>query len=140
MDGASDPVLAVRVEGFEERQFGATAELLIDPRYIAEDVLAAAATIVNETFSFERRSFGQAVTAAEVITVLQGVEGVLAVDLNALYLISPEGSTVGDPVESVPPSFLAAAPARVDRGQVLKAELLLVDPAAVLLTPMEQGT
>jgi hypothetical protein len=37
---------------------------------------------------FERRPFGQAVTAAEVVAVIHGVEGVLAVDLDALHNVT----------------------------------------------------
>ncbi|NEQ89155.1 MAG: hypothetical protein F6K26_57590 [Moorea sp. SIO2I5] len=37
-------------------------------------------------FAFEQRTFGQGVTAAEVTALIQAVDGVEAVNLEALYL------------------------------------------------------
>jgi predicted phage baseplate assembly protein len=139
IDAASDPVQQVQVEGFVERRFGVAATVLLDPRLIAEDVLAAAATALTDAFSFERRGFGQPVTAADVITTLQGVTGVQAVDLNALAFVPGGGpATPPAPTGETPPSYLVAAPARVERGQVLKAELLVIEPGAVAVTAMRQ--
>jgi hypothetical protein len=147
MDGARDPVQQLRVEGFDPLRFGLQAEILVDPLYLSDDVLAAAAAALGQAFTFVRRGFGQPVTAAEVITVLQGVPGVRAVDLNDLFVVpgaappgAPAPSTTPEapapPVTPLPPAFLEARPARVERGLILRAQLLLLDPDAVTLTQM----
>jgi predicted phage baseplate assembly protein len=163
IDGARDPVQKVQVGGFVERRFGVAAEVLVDPRHVPEQVLAAAARTLEAVFSFARRDFGQPITAAEVIAALQGVPGILAVDLNALDLVAggaaPSGpaasrpataGTAGTPAppgappfvstggaaEAGPPAFLPVALARVERGQILPAQLLLLDPAAVRLAQL----
>jgi hypothetical protein len=48
-------------------------------------VIAAAKAALLQRFMFENRQFGQAVTAAEAIVTLQAVEGMIAVDLDALH-------------------------------------------------------
>jgi hypothetical protein len=61
---------------------GAKVQLL--PDYAWEFVEPKIRAAMNETFSFERRELGQAVTRSEVISVIQGVEGVSYVDLDTL--------------------------------------------------------
>jgi hypothetical protein len=92
--------------------------------------------VLLDTFSFERRSFGQPVTAAEIIAVLQTVEGVLAVDLRGFAPVhdtvaAPVGETEDAAAATAPvPAFLPAAAARVAAdGMIEPAELLIVNPA-----------
>jgi hypothetical protein len=58
--------------------------LLVDSDYIVEDVLTAASKALQDTFSFEARDFGQSVSPSEVVAVMQGIEGITAVDLEEL--------------------------------------------------------
>ncbi|MBJ6762759.1 putative baseplate assembly protein [Myxococcaceae bacterium JPH2] len=113
-----DPVREFVVASFERLAFRLKATLRVDaPRYVPEDVVARAEAALSLAFSFETRRFGQAVSAAEVTRVLQEVEGVVMVDLDALYL----GDT---PALS---SLLKARVARWEGAQMKPAQLLLLD-------------
>ena len=105
IDDARDPIQTVVVAGHEPLLFSVRASLLVDPRYRAADVLAAAETALAERFSFPNRAFGQPVTAAEVMTLLDGIAGVIAVDVDKLYLVTdPDG-----PDQTRPPAMLRPA-------------------------------
>jgi hypothetical protein len=125
---AGDPRIAVQIDTYLPRFFNVTARLLVDERYEAEPVLAAAREALVSRFSFAARQFGQPITAAEVIQVLQGVAGVTAVDLDQLYLVSdPNG-----PAQTEPEQVLPAAVAHWDgSGGIALAELLLINSAGI---------
>jgi hypothetical protein len=130
---AHDPVQNFAVAGYQPLVFNLTAGILIDqPTYEPKTVLAASAAALADTFRFANRDFAQAVTAAEIVTLLQAVPGVIAVDLTQLYLT---GDTNG-PLQTEPAPFLTALPARYSQGAVLPAQLLLLNPLGVTLTEM----
>ncbi len=79
---------------------------------------------------FANRAFGQPVTAAEVMTLLDGIAGVIAVDVDKLYLVTDPGG----PDQTRPPAMLPARRARWESGAIQPAELLLLAPAGALLT------
>jgi hypothetical protein len=129
IDAMRDPVARVRerviVDSFQLQTFSLEAGVLIDPRYLAEEVLTRAEADLRRTFSFENRNFGQFVTAAEVLAVIQAVEGVIAVDLDRLE--RDDAPEAGTSLRVV----LQAERARIDEesGAILPAELLLLNPA-----------
>ncbi len=125
MNNARDPYQRLDVHSFIPRTFSLDAGLLVDARAVSADVFAAANAILA-AFAFSQRSFGQPVTAAEITATLQGVPGVVAVDLNSLTL--DNAANVGPQ----PAPILRAAPSRVGAG----AELLLVNPNGVRLKEM----
>jgi len=133
IDLAHDPVGQFLVLGYQPLVFNLTASVLIDsPRYDSTLVLAQVASSLSDAFSFENRSFAQAVTAAEIVTLIQSVGGVIATDLTQLYLTTdPAG-----PSQTEPPPFLAAAPARWEGGRIQPAQLLSLNPLGVALTEM----
>lgn len=61
------------------------ARLRIDPDYEDDVVIAAADAMLRERLSFDARSLGESLAASQVTTWLQNIEGVVAVDLDALY-------------------------------------------------------
>jgi hypothetical protein len=122
MNDVRDPSQMVRVDQFDSLLFNIKASLVIDARYIAADVLSSAETALKEAFKFVKRAFGQPVSAAEVVTILQGVEGVIAVDLDALHLT---GTT------EVLNQVLASDIAHVDNGVIHRAQLLLVNTLGI---------
>jgi hypothetical protein len=131
IDAVRDPGLRFELASYARILFDLEATVLIEPRYDSEKVLAAARSAVLEAFSFARRNFGQPVTAAEVISVIQGVAGVIATDLNGLALshLNP------DPTQPLPlEQVLPAHPPRLDPSGVLPAQLLLASPARVDIT------
>jgi predicted phage baseplate assembly protein len=139
IDASRDPSVEVFVQSFVPRDFQVAATILVAPRFEAEAVLVAAGSALREQLAFARRAFGQPVTAAEVVTALQGVRGVEAVDLDRLAFAGERA----DPVPGAPPAFLPAAGATWPRGAPAPrpAELLRLDPqdpGAVTLTRMER--
>jgi hypothetical protein len=130
--GYQDPVHRVVVDSYEERWFGVDAALLIDPARRWDDIDAAARAALTAAFSVARRQFGQGVTPAEVLTVLQSVEGVRAVDLDRIFRVDA-------PAIAAPPRILIEARGpQTSGGGRQTAELLLVSPTAsnILLRPM----
>jgi len=123
---ASTGMEPVRVCSFQPAYFNLEARIEVAEEYQAASVLAAAEAAVLQAFGFARRGFGQAVTAAEVVAVLHRVEGLVAVDLDALYRVDATGA--GD---KAPAARLPAASARWQDEDVALAELLLVNPAGV---------
>ncbi|MDH5178847.1 MAG: putative baseplate assembly protein [Gammaproteobacteria bacterium] len=81
LDRVRDTTVQVQVAGYTEVHFTVEAKLLIDPGYIKEKVMAEVKEALWDAFSFAKRKFGQGVNEAEVLTVITGVEGVLAADL-----------------------------------------------------------
>ncbi len=120
----------VVIGSYTPRTFDVAARVLVDAAYRAEAVLAAVDAALLEVFSFEARSFGQGVTAGEVLAVMQGVEGVVAVDL--------EGLGGRDPFVEEDAQRLVAAGARWSGSAIVPAELLTIrlDPNARILTEM----
>jgi hypothetical protein len=104
------------------------AKLLFTRGYLGEKVKARVAAAVRSAFSFERRSFGQAVTRSEVLSVMQGVEGVDAVDLDRFHFSSSAASLQ---------TRLPARTARWNNRIISAAELLLVNPREIQLTEMQ---
>jgi hypothetical protein len=129
MESARDPGPHVRVASFTPLFFNLQAKLLVTRGYLAEKVRAAAIVAILSAFSFPRRAFGQAVTKGEVYSVIQGVEGVDAVDVDRFHLSSKPAT-----LENRLPVRTAdwnQANAVVD-----PAELLLVNPREIQLTEM----
>lgn len=137
IQAARDPARPFALDTFLPLFFDVRARVLVDSRYVEEDVLAAAQLAILERFSFAMRAFGQPVTSAEVVTVVQGVEGVVAVDLIDLHVVV-EGVTVSTVAADVLPAHRArlADPLPGVPPAVLLAELLLVNPAGITLERM----
>ncbi len=112
----------IRIETYQARTFGVEAGLTISPRYVQEDVLGNAQTVLRDAFSFRVRQLGQGVTAGEVMAVLQGVEGVVAVDLDKL-----------GGLDALAHPRILALPARYEGNAVRPAQLLTLNPSAVAL-------
>jgi hypothetical protein len=128
IDGARDPAQRVRIDSFQALPFNMAAKVLVDPRRTVATVLADVEVALNAAFAFDQRSFGQAVTAAEVVTVIQKVQGVIATDLDRLYrVIDPPGLQ----------QVLLSATARRQDNDIEPAQLLLLNPAGITLVEMK---
>lgn len=108
----------IEIDSYEPLFFKLQAHLFYDSRYQAEDVEDAVKKALLETFSFQKRAFAQDVAASDVIALIQTVAGVIAVDLELLYLKN-EAQALNE--------LLVAEPAHWDNGQVSAAQLLLID-------------
>ena len=124
IDQARDPLQQVQVDSYDRILFNLEARLLINPRYQPKQVEQKVLTALKTTFAFPRRQFGQNVTAAEAIATMQNVEGVIAVDLDALY---PSGRS-----KALVQSLTAfQAYSEPQTNQVYPAQLLLLNPTGI---------
>jgi predicted phage baseplate assembly protein len=130
---ASDPSQHFRTAAFVQRYFSCAAQIAIDPRYRFGDVQEAVAAVLLREFGFAARDLGQSVTAAEVMTLIHTVAGVVAVDLTALQPYT-DGPAPAAPVFDAVPAFGARWNAATH--SATPAELLLINPAALTLTEM----
>jgi hypothetical protein len=111
------------IQCFEKIEFDVTAKIKLDSSYEEKPVFRSAETALKTFFSFDAREFGQPVTSADIISVLQSVKGVSAVDLDKLAYTS-------DP--DTPLHRLSAKPARRDEPGVIRpAQLLILGPEGV---------
>ncbi|SLN59714.1 Baseplate J-like protein [Roseovarius albus] len=82
---AGEADVRVTVRNYQPVTFTVKAGLFVNERHNADDVLEAAYAALASGFGFEARALGQNVSRAQVISVLQSVDGVDGVDLDALY-------------------------------------------------------
>jgi predicted phage baseplate assembly protein len=118
---AGDPFLSIHVGSYRPVQFQIDATVKIDPDFESDKVLAEVKQKLLNAFSFDVRSFGEPVFLSEVISLVQLVPGVVALDVNTLYRA---GAT-----PSLEQRLLAEMPTVSAAGEVLPAELLTLDSA-----------
>jgi hypothetical protein len=105
----------VYLKSFTPVYFNVTGVLYVDSSYQSEDVYANVKIALIKTFSFEQRTFRQAVSLEEVVSVILIIPGVIYVDQvglslrdlvalsildlkltdDMLLMINPEGITLG---------------------------------------------
>ncbi|HYP26685.1 MAG TPA: putative baseplate assembly protein [Blastocatellia bacterium] len=124
-----DPAQQVLVDSYRALSFDVSANVIIDPRHEAPSVRAEVEAALLRAFAFPRRAFGQAVSAAEVMTVIQTVGGVIACDIDALHLS-------GDPAALN--QILLAATAHEQSNEINPGELLLINPLGVKVKEVKQ--
>lgn len=88
-----NPRVAIYAQSFLETTFGVSADLTYDTAYNQTAVQTAVLAQLQQTYSFAYRTFGQGVSADEVAALIQGVPGVIAVNVTGLKVIatSPAG-------------------------------------------------
>ena len=88
-----NPNVSIQAQSFLETTFGLTADLAYDPAYDANAVQATVLVQLQQTYSFANRTFGQGVSADEIAALIQGVTGVIAVNVTGLWVVatSPAG-------------------------------------------------
>jgi hypothetical protein len=125
INAARHALFPVQINSFTPVTFGLKAKIKTAAEYLPEKVLEQVKDALEAAYSFEQRNFAQPVSASEIIAIMQGIEGVVAVDLDELGGKNPFGTQLFK---------LKAAAARWDTGQILPAELLLIDPAQITLS------
>ncbi len=118
---SGDPYVQFSLLSYRPAYFKLDAELSVHPDYSNELVMQSVHWTLRETFCFDARDFNQAVHLSEVISTIQRVEGVIAVDVN--YLYRSDANPVSPPPRTLMPHISSSS------GQVLGAELLTLDPA-----------
>ena len=132
--GTSDPSQRFVVAAYVQRYFSCGAQIAIDARYLFADVQAVVSAALLQGFGFAARDLGQSVTAAEVVTLIHSVAGVVAVDLTELQPYT-DGPPPAEAVLDAVPAFGA----RWDAASrtATPADLLLINPAALGLVEMQ---
>ena len=89
-----NPNVAVRAQSFLDTTFRLAADVRYDPAYVQTAVQATILQTLKQTFSFTARSFGQGVSGDEIDALIQGIAGVVAVNVTALSVVAT--SKAGD--------------------------------------------
>jgi hypothetical protein len=131
INASKDPAITVHIKPFEPVLFQVSANVAVKPDYVTEKVLSAVRGALLAAFSFESRQFAQGVDLSSVVSVIQQVDGVMAVDIDFLY-----------PVQFVEtkPSFniaLGASDARWTSTGMAGAQLMTIDPEGITLSEMK---
>ena len=125
-----DPLIPLRLSSYRPVHFRIKARLKVDAVFLVADVLKAARERVLAHYAFDQRDFAQQVSIDEVMAVIQATPGVVAVDVDELYRLDP-GAT-----PSLVARLFALPPQLQADGSVSAAELLTIDPAALVLEAM----
>jgi hypothetical protein len=115
-----DPRVDVVVVAGARDAFRLALRVAVDRAHEEDTVLAGVEAALRAAYSFEARGFAQPVHRSEVIAVVHGVAGVVAVDVDRLY----SGAAPG-----LADRLVAKRPAVGPTGLPLPAGLLLLDPA-----------
>jgi len=83
-----DPVTRFKIGTPEIKTFNIKAEIFILEGFEFENVKLNVEDALKHEFSFKTREFGQHVVLSEVFSIIQGIEGVDAVNIEHLYLTS----------------------------------------------------
>jgi predicted phage baseplate assembly protein len=127
IDAARHANHEIQLDSYRPLPFNVEGKVQVDEHFVADDVIAGVKSALATAFSFGQREFAQPVTKSEVLGVMQGVTGVVAVDLDSLYL---SGGPKGLPVA------LLANRARWNVDVVVPAELLIIDAGGAVVTEM----
>jgi hypothetical protein len=119
-----DPHTPIHLVSYVPRWFRLQAKVKVGAEYLSAKVFTAVQAELREAFSFDARSFGQAVGLSEVMAVMHRAEGVVAVDVDQFYPAEQSPPSVKPRIGAVRPSALA--PAR----------LVTLDPRPVKLEAM----
>ncbi len=127
-----DPMQQVEVGDFILSTFSVQAKILVDTRYLFEDVKKEVERALLDIFTFEKREFGQEVSSAEVLKVIHNVKTVVAANL--LLLKDTETALPADQ----PLAILTANKAHLKNGEVQLAELLLINRVGITIEKMAE--
>jgi predicted phage baseplate assembly protein len=119
-----DPHTPIHLVSYVPRWFRLQARVKVGAEYRSDKVFTEVEAKLREAFSFDARSFGQAVGRSEVLAVMHRVDGVIAVDIDQFYPAEQATPDIKPRIGAVRPS--AMAPAR----------LVTIDPRPVKLEVM----
>jgi hypothetical protein len=131
IDSYKDPTARFLLRSFNKMLFDVRTKILVSEDREFEDVKADVKDALKKAFSFESRDFGQAVPLSEVFSVIQGVKGVKAVDIENLDKHKP-GLT------SNAPSVSVIRAEGVDQEGAVVPSLLLVNEEGITVEEMPE--
>ncbi len=135
LDQVRDPRVPLRLGAYRPLGFSVRAKLRVAADRRFEDVAEAARLALETAFAFKPRRLGQGARYADVIAVLHQVDGIEAVDVDALEGVSggtPHTDTFG----------LVATPAHLGADGLVGAQHLSLGPSwsdPVQLSPWPAG-
>jgi hypothetical protein len=92
-----NPLIPISVQSFIETLFGFSADVMYDPRYDQPTVETQIRQMLVTTYSFANRTFGQGISTDEIAADIQGVAGVIAVNVTNLSIVaSSEGGDLAN--------------------------------------------
>jgi hypothetical protein len=112
-----NPNVPLRIASYRPASFQVTARVRVAPDPVTAKVMAAVKAALQDAFSFDARSFAQAVDESEVFAVIQRVDGVVYVDIDHFHRTG----------ESDAPRLAAARAQQLPNGTLVAAELLTLD-------------
>jgi hypothetical protein len=121
-----DPLVPVDLKTYRPATFKLKlkVKVKVDPDHLEDRVLADVEAALRAAYGFDAAQFGQLISQSAVIAVAQGVDGVVAIDLDRLYRTTPPSAA------PIAHARLLAQPATLDPvGTLLAAEILTLDPA-----------
>jgi uncharacterized phage protein gp47/JayE len=131
IDSYKDPTARFLLRSFNKMLFDVRTKILVSEDREFEDVKADVKDALKKAFSFESRDFGQAVPLSEVFSVIQGVKGVKAVDIENLDKHEPGLRSNAPPV-----SVIRAE--GVDQEGAVVPSLLLVNEEGITVEEMPE--
>lgn len=131
IEGSCNGCQPFRIKSYVSLSFHLKANIWIDHRCIKEKVMTDVKTTLNQVYSFKQRRLAQPVTKSEVMAVIQEIKGIVAVDLDELFLTGEA---------KIPNSFLPARRGRWDRQQnhPVPSELLTLSRDGITLAEMKK--
>jgi hypothetical protein len=118
--GHGDPHVQLAVIGHVEQTFRAGLKVAVEPAYEAGAVLAAVESALRTANGFAARDFAQPVERSKLVAAAHAVAGVVAVDVDLLYL--------GGAPAGLADRLAGQRPAVDAQGRAIPAGLLLLDP------------
>lgn len=116
-----DPHVQLEVVAHVERTFRVGLKVAPDPAYEPPLVLGAVEAALRSAYAFDARGFAEPVERSKVVALAHSVDGVVAVDIDLLYL---DGAGAG-----LAERLVASPPAVAPGGGAIGAGLLLLDAA-----------
>ncbi len=144
-----NPLIPITAVSFLETLFSFSADIKYDPAYDATAVKANVLAQLRQSYSFSARTFGQGVSADEIAAFIQGVAGVIAVNVKSLTLGATSSAgdlsssawsvaaytdwllglvTLARPDSGTPTRICAYLPVANPDGLPSPAEILVLDP------------
>jgi hypothetical protein len=110
-----NPLIPITVKSFLETLFGLSADVQYGPSVDQPTAQALVLQTLQQAFGFANRDFGQGISADQVAAVIQGVPGVVAVNVKGITLgMTSAGGDLASQIEnfgsSALNSWLAAQP------------------------------
>jgi predicted phage baseplate assembly protein len=125
------------VDSFLPQYFSLKARLRLNAHFEKDAVLEQVNHTLLTAFSFDQRQFGQGVSAAEVVTQMQQVRGVISVDLDEFHRVTDQSKRNKLSLDSYLKSAVASW--NYASRQSTGAELLLIDPNSIALEVIDHG-